>query len=253
MPIAITRPISPKIGECELTYLPRVEIDIELARAQHDTYQAVLTALGCDIVSLPAEADLPDSVFVEDTAIVLGELALITRPGAESRRPETGSVARALKAYRRLIFIQEPGTLDGGDVLRVGQTLYVGSSERSNDDGIEQLTAAVTPLGYRVAPVPVGECLHLKSAVTQVGPNTLLMNRQLVEEHYFYGTDIIDVHDAEPLGANALLIGDQVIYPTTFPYTLKRLQDRGIRVKCIDVSEIEKAEGGVTCCSLVFE
>ena len=253
MAIAMTRSASPRMGDCELTYLPRVEIDIELVRAQHEEYQNALAALGCQLVPLPAEPDLPDSIFVEDTAIVLPEVAIITRPGAESRRPETGSVAQALKAYRKLIFVQAPGTLDGGDVLRVGQTLYVGSSNRSNGEGIRQLATATLPLGYSVVPIPVSGCLHLKSAVTLVGPNTLLMNRQLVDASYFTEFDIIDVHDAEPLAANALLIGEQVIYPTSYPYTRKRLQDRGIRVKCVDVSEIEKAEGAVTCCSLVFE
>ncbi len=253
MSIAMTRPVSHKMGECELTFLPRVEIDIELARAQHEEYQAALVALGCRLVPLPAEPDLPDSIFVEDTAVVLRQVAVITRPGAESRRPETESVAQALKAYRKMIFIQAPGTLDGGDVLRVGQTLYVGSSGRSNGEGIEQLAAAARPFGYRVVPVPVGGCLHLKSAVTQVGPNTLLINSQLVDAGYFSGIDLIDVHDAEPSAANALLIGDQVIYPASFPYTRRRLEDHGIHVKCVDVSEVEKAEGAVTCCSLVFE
>jgi dimethylargininase len=251
--IALTRPVSPQMGQCELTFLPRVEIDIELAGAQHREYEKALEALGCKIVYLPAEPELPDSVFVEDTAVVLDEVAIITRPGAESRRPETESVAKALRDYRGLVFIQPPGTLDGGDVLRVGKTLYVGSSSRSNPSGIEQLTSAVARVGYRVVPVPVSECLHLKSAVTRVGPNTLLMNRRLAETSYFSGMDLIDVDDQEPLGANALIIGNQVIYPSSFPRTRKRLEERGIVLTCVDVSEIEKAEGAVTCCSLIFE
>ena len=249
----MTRPVSPKMAQCELTFLPRVEIDLELPRAQHAAYETALAALGCQIVSLPAEPDLPDSVFVEDVAIVLDETAIITRPGAVSRRLEAESAASELKQYRELIFIRAPGTLDGGDVLRVGRMLYVGSSNRSNSEGIEQLAAASARFGYTVVPVLVGDCLHLKSAVTQVGPNTLLMNRQLVEDRYFQGMDVIDVHDAEPLAANALLIGDKIIYSASFPLTRKRLQDRGVVVHCVDVSEVEKAEGAVTCCSLVFE
>jgi dimethylargininase len=241
------------MGQCELTYLPRQEIDIELAGAQHRRYEQALEALGCKIVSLHAEPELPDSVFVEDTALVLDEVAIVTRPGADSRRPETESVAKALRNYRDQVFIQPPGTLDGGDMLRVGKTLYVGSSSRSNASGIEQLMSSTVPFGYRVAPVPVGECLHLKSAVTQVGPNTLLINRRLVEASHFFGMDLIGVDDREPLGANALMIGNQVIYSATFPRTRQRLEERGITVKCIDVSEIEKAEGAVTCCSLIFE
>ena len=253
MRIAITRPLSPKLGQCELTYLPRVEIDVERARAQHRAYEQTLETLGCRVVPLPAEPDLPDSVFVEDAAIVLDEIAIITRPGAASRRPETASVTEALKDYRELSFIQAPGTLDGGDVLRIGKTLYVGSSSRSNRSGIEQLTSIVSLNGYRVIPVPVGECLHLKSAVTQAGPNTLLINRRWVDPGCFSGMELIDVDAQEPLGANALVVGNQVIYPTSFPRTRERLETRGIRVTSVDVSELEKAEGAVTCCSLIFE
>jgi dimethylargininase len=241
------------MGQCELTYLPRAEIDIELARAQHRVYEKALERLGCRLVSLPGELDLPDSVFVEDTAVVLHEIAIITRPGATSRRPETVSVAKALGEYRELMFLQPPGTLDGGDVLRVGKTLYVGSSSRSNRSGIEQLTSIVAPFGYCVVSVLVRECLHLKSAVTQVGPNTLLINRQLVETSCFSGMDLIDVDGREPSGANALLIGNQVVYPASCPRTRERLEARGISVAGVDVSEIEKAEGGVTCCSLILE
>ncbi len=253
MLIAITRPPSPKIGQCELTYLPRAEIDIELARAQHGAYEKVLERLGCRLVSLPGEPDLPDSVFVEDTAVVLDEIAIITRPGAASRRPETVSAARALGEYRELLFTQPPGTLDGGDVLRVGKTLYVGSSSRSNQSGIEQLTSMITPFGYRIVSVHVRECLHLKSAVTQVGPSTLLLNRRWVEPGYFLGMDFIDVDDQEPLGANALIVGNQVVYSSSFPRTRERLEKSGIQVTTVGVSETEKAEGAVTCCSLIFE
>jgi len=253
MLIAMTRPISPKMGHCELTYLPRVEIDIELARAQHREYEKTLEALGCSIVHLSAEPELPDSVFVEDTALVLDEVALITRPGAESRRLETESVAKRLGEYRELIFIQPPGTLDGGDVLRIGKTIYVGSSSRSNASAFSQILTTLARFGYRIVTVPVGECLHLKSAVTQVGPSTLLINRRLVVTNYFPGMDFIDVADEEPLAANTLLIGNQLIYSASFPRTRERLEARGIGVRCIDVSELEKAEGAITCCSLIFD
>lgn len=241
------------MGQCELTYLPRVEIDIELAAAQHHAYEKTLETLGCAIVPLPVEPGLPDSVFVEDVAVVLDELAIITRPGAETRRPETASVAQVLQKYRDLVIIRPPGTLDGGDVLRVAKILYVGSSSRSNKSGIEQLASATAPLGYRVVPVPVGECLHLKSAVTQVGPNYLLINHRLVDEGVFPGMDFIDVADDEPLGANALFVGNQVVYSATFPRTRERLEEKGIAVRCLNVSEVEKAEGAVTCCSLILE
>lgn len=252
MLIAITRPPSPKIGQCELTYQERVEIDLEHSRAQQHTYEKTLQAMGCTIVALAEEPELPDSIFVEDVAVVLDELAMITRPGAESRQPETKSVASLLQNYRELFYIQSPGTLDGGDVLRVNQTVYVGVSSRSNRSGIEQLASATAPWGYRVVPVTAGECLHLKSAVTQVGHTLLLINRRLVEVNYFSGMDFIDVAEEEPLGANALRIGEQVVYSAAYPRTRERLEEKGIVVKPVDVSEVEKAEGAVTCCSLIF-
>ncbi|MBU0490440.1 MAG: dimethylargininase [Chloroflexi bacterium] len=252
MHIAITREVSPAIGRCELTHLDRRPIDVTLAQAQHRQYEECLTALGCRVERLPAEPDLPDSVFVEDTAIVLDELAVITRPGAASRRPETASVARALASYRPLHHIQAPGTLDGGDVLRLGHTLFVGQSGRSNAVGIDQLRALLRPWGYRVEAVPVTGCLHLKSAVAQVAPNTLLINRDWVPDDLWADWDLIDVDPAEPFAANALLVGDGVIYPAAYPATRERLRERGIRVRPVDVSELIKAEGGVTCCSLIL-
>lgn len=253
MLIAITRGVSPGFQNCELTYLPRLQIDMERARSQHHEYEKVLEGRGCRIVSLAAEPDWPDSVFVEDTAVVLDPVAIITRPGAVSRRAETGSIASALKPYRELRFIQAPGTLDGGDVLRVGKTLYVGISTRSGERGIEQLGQAVAPFGYIVRPVPVSRCLHLKSAVTQVGPDALLINRAWADPADFRGMQIIDVDPLEPFAANAIWMGDCTIYPVSWERTRNRLEKEGIIVQTVDVSELEKAEGAVTCCSLIFE
>ncbi len=252
MIIAVTREISPSMGQCELTFLERVEIDIPLARAQHAAYQQALVQAGCQVVSLPVEPDLPDSVFVEDAAIVLDEAAVITRPGAESRRPETASVAQALQAYRPLIIIEAPGTLDGGDALCAGKKIFIGSSSRSNRPGIDQLSASLSRFGYQVIPVPVGGCLHLKSAVTQVSPETLLLNRAWVDTGYFQGYHFIDVDSREPDGANALMVGNHLIYSVSHPYTRERLEKRGYPVIPMDISEVEKAEGAVTCCSLIF-
>ncbi len=253
MRLAITRPISPKMGQCELTYLPRTEIDLDLAYKQHHAYEQTLVRLGCQLVTLPPEPDLPDSVFVEDTAIVLDEVAIITRPGATSRRPETVSVAPILGEYRQLLWLQAPSTLDGGDVLSIGQALYVGVSSRSNSVGIEQLTTLLRPHGYRVVPVPLQGCLHLKSAVTQVAPDTLLLNRHWVEPSVFPGLRSIVVDEQEPMGANALMIGDWLVYSASFPRTRERLIRQGIQVTAVEMSETEKAEGAVTCSSLVFE
>jgi dimethylargininase len=253
MLVAITRPVSPSITRCELKHLVREVINVDVAREQHRWYERCLVDLGCEIRRLPLEPELPDSVFVEDTAVVLDELAVITRPGAESRRRETVSVAKALEAYRELRHIELPGTLDGGDVLRIGRMIYVGLSGRSNRTGIEQLRGYVEPCGYTVMVVEMKGCLHLKSAVTQVGRNTLLINRAWVDAGVFDGMELVDAAPTEPMGGNALLVGEVVVYPEAYVETRKRLEDRGVAVSAVDVSELAKAEGGVTCCSLIFE
>lgn len=251
-PMAVTRKISSAMARCELTHLLRAPINIALAREQHRAYEQTLRGLGCRVESLGEEPELADSVFVEDTAVILDEVAVIARPGAESRRPETASVAAALGKYRNLVRIESPGTLDGGDVLRVELSLYVGVSSRSNASGIEQLGALLQPFGYRVRPVTVHGCLHLKSAVTQVAADLLLINSRYVERQHFPGMRFLEVDESEPLGANALMVGGEVIYPRSHPRTAEALRRHGIRVHTLDMSETEKAEGGVTCCSLLL-
>ena len=251
---AITREISSAFENCQLTHLPRVPIDLERARAQHDAYEWALVELGCTVRRVDSGADMPDAVFVEDAAIVFREGAVIARPGAESRRGETRAVAEALARFGLSVReIQEPGTLDGGDVLAVGRDVFVGASRRSNPAGINQLRHIVNRLGYRVRTVPVQNCLHLKSAVTAVAPNTLLVNRNWVSPDAFGDLRLIDVDADEPHAANALVVGDVVICSAAFPKTRARLEQHGLRVKAVDVDELAKAEGGVTCCSLVFE
>jgi dimethylargininase len=251
-PIAVTRKVSSALTRCELTHLQRVVIDVALAREQHRAYEQTLHSLGCEIESLPEEPELADSVFVEDTAIVLDEVAVITRPGAPSRRAETASIAAVLGKYRDLVRIESSGTLDGGDVLRVGRSVYVGVSSRSNASGIAQLGVLLLPFGYRVLPVTMQGCLHLKSAVTQVAAETLLINSRLVDEKQFPGMRFIEVDEAEPLGANALMLGGEVIHSSSYPRTAEVLRRHGIRVRGMEMSETEKAEGAVTCCSLLL-
>jgi len=202
---------------------------------------------------LPPDADLPDSVFVEDTAIVLDELAIITRPGAASRRPETEAIQRALEPYRQLTHIFEPGMLDGGDVLVVGETIYVGLSTRSNRLGIEQLGYLVAPHGYQVRSVEFHSCLHLKSAVTRVSEDALLVQADWVNPRLFTDIETIQVHPEEPHGGNALWLDGSVLYSSGFERTRERLEKVGLTVRTVDLSELAKAEGGVTCCSLIFE
>jgi len=249
---AMIRPVSTAMTRCELTHLARSPVDVALARQQHQRYVELLASLGCRIIELAAEPELPDSVFVEDTTVVLDEIAVITRPGAVSRRPETLSVAATLERHRPCASIRSPGTLDGGDVLRVGRRLFVGQSGRTNDDAIRQLAAAAAPHGYEIVPVEVRGCLHLKSAVTQVGPDTLLINDDWVDRTAWPGMRFVAVAPGEPHAANAAMVGDAVVHADSGPRTRERLEAAGLRVLPVDVSEMEKAEGAVTCCSVIF-
>ena len=253
MLIAVTRAVSPRLAECELTHLPRDPINVAKAIADHERYEAALRSLGVRVVRAPEAPALPDGVFVEDAALVLDEVAIITRPGAPSRRPEIESMAGVLSGYRSLQRIQPPGTLDGGDVLVVGRQIYVGLSSRTNHDGLAQLETLLSEWGYEVISVPLNGCLHLKSAVTQVADNLLLINARWVRPECFASIESMTVAPSEPAGANALRIGTTVIYPTQYPETAERLDRAGVRVVTVPCAELAKAEGGVTCCSVVFE
>ncbi|GMV09622.1 MAG: N(G),N(G)-dimethylarginine dimethylaminohydrolase [Gemmatimonadota bacterium] len=250
---AITRPVSRSIAQCELTHVARTPIDLEIARRQHAEYEAALESLGVLIVRLPELPDHPDAVFVEDTALVLDEVAVLTRPGAESRRGEVDAMAEALAPFRRTVRITGEATLDGGDVLRLGRTLYVGRSRRTTAEGVAALGALVAPYGYEVREVPVRGALHLKSAATQVGPEWILVNPEWVDAAHFEGYDALTVDAGEPFAANAVLVNGAVVHSTAFPRTQAMLRAHGIRVVGVDASELAKAEGGVTCCSLLFD
>jgi len=252
MLVAVTRAVSPTLAECELTHRPRDPINVAKAVAEHACYEDALRSLGAAVVHAPPEPTLPDAVFVEDTALALEEVAVITRPGAASRRSETESMARVLGAYKPLVRIEPPGTLDGGDVLRVGRRLYVGLSSRTNRAGIAQLETLLDEWAYEVIPVTVSGCLHLKSAVTEVREDLLLINDRWVAAECFGSMEMLTVAPAEPDGANALRIGAAVIYPTHHPQTAERLDRAGVRVVSVPCGELAKAEGGVTCCSVVF-
>jgi dimethylargininase len=250
---AITRAVSPEIVNCQLTFVPRQPINLQIARAQHGAYEQLLRKLGARVVSLSAEADLPDSMFVEDPAVVLDELAVIFPLGTESRRPEGASLARALSKFRNLEYVTLPGTLEGGDILRIGRKLFVGITKRSNADGIRQLAAILKPHHYEVISVPVTGCLHLKSAVTFLGRQTLLANRGWFDPAPFRGYHWIDVDPGEPQAANALALGNTIIFPASFPGTRSLIEARGFDVTLLDISELQKAESGLTCSSLIFE
>lgn len=251
--VALTREISPDINRCELTHLERTAIDVEVARSQHREYERALEALGCRVERVAAAPELPDSVFVEDTVVVLDEIAILTRPGAPSRLGETAGMARAMEPYRRLARIEPPGTLDGGDVLRVDRTLFVGCSGRSNTAGIAQLGNLVAPFEYEVRPVPATGCLHLKTAVTLAAEHTLVINPAWADRRAFSAYTLIECDPAEPFGANVLRIGETVVHARAWELTRRRLESHGISVVPVDASELARAEAGVTCCSVVFE
>ncbi len=252
MPKAIVRAVSPRMAECELTHLERQPIRVPVAEKQHEEYMDALRILGCELLHAEELPFYPDSVFVEDCAIVLDELAIIARPGAESRRGEVHSVAELLEPLMPLFYIESPGLLDGGDVLRIGKEIWVGISGRTNRAAIQQMREIVEPKGYTVEEVELTDCLHLKSAVTQVAENTLLLNPDWVDPDIFEGFDIIETHPDEPGAANALLINGTVIFSSEFPITGLWLAEEGIELYFVDNSEVIKAEGGVTCCSVVF-
>ena len=249
--VAITRAVSPGLGACELTHLARVPIDVDLARAQHRAYETALIDGGCLVERLDTSADMPDSVFVEDIAIVFDELALITRPGAESRRRETSAVAGALAAYRTLHAIQPPGTVDGGDVLVVGRRVFVGRSSRTNEAAVVQMRHLLEPLGYTVTDTVVRGCLHLKSAVTALAHDRLLVNREWIDMATFDGFTLVDVDPAEPSAANALRLADRIVLSASFPRTAERVARAGLQTHLVEATEVAKAEGAVTCCSLI--
>jgi dimethylargininase len=251
--IAITREPSHSLGDCELTHLDRKAIDIALAARQHLSYEQYLGQFGYAVIRLPAEHDLPDAVFVEDAAVVFPGIAVITRPGAVSRRPETVSMAEELKKWRPLRFIAPPGTLDGGDVLTLGKNVYVGISGRSNENGIGQLRHHLKAFGYTVTGVPVRGCLHLKTALAPLYDDLLLINPLWVNPVVFEGVTCVPVHPSEPCGANLLRFGNAALCSESFPRTIDWLTGHGLDVHTIDYSEMAKAEAGLTCCSVLFD
>jgi dimethylargininase len=250
--IAFLREVSPRLAECELSFLTRTAIDAGRARQQHARYAAELAALGLSLEwlePLPAHAD---GVFVEDTAVVLPEIAVIARPGVASRRDEVASVAAGLAPHRPLARIAPPGCLEGGDVVRIGRTLYVGASGRSNSAGIEQLAQALVPCGYRVCAVEMRDCLHLKSAATFITPDILLANPAWVDPGRFDARRVVEVAEGEAFAANTLSVAGVTLLSAAFPRTERRLQQAGVSTRALDVSELQKAEAALTCMSLVL-
>jgi dimethylargininase len=250
---ALTRGVSPSLADCQLTYMNRVCIDVQRAARQHRAYEESLRELGASVVTLPVEPELPDAVFVEDLAVVVDEVAVIARMGTAQRQPEVESLAAALARYRPLRFLDAPATLEGGDEIRVGRTIYIGVSCRTNDPGVAQLRGALRPFDYEVRQVGVKGCLHLTTGASYIGANTMLVNPAWVDAAQFVGFDIVETPETEPWGANSVVVGDVVLLSASYPRTCERLVERGFKVRTVDISELEKAEAGLSCMSLTFE
>lgn len=251
--IALTHIPSPRLQAGERTHLPREPLDPDLALRQHQAYRSALAACGCEVRLLAVNGDLPDAVFIEDTAVVLDEIAIITRMGAPSRAAEPGGVAPVLGRYRPLERLDAPATLEGGDVLRIGRTLLVGLTGRTNRAGAEALASLARPLGYQVRPVELRGCLHLKTAVTALPDGRLLANPAWLAGGELPGFEIVPVHPEEPFAANVALAGDRVVMSAAHPRTTDQVHRLGFEVTTVELSEFAKAEGAVTCLSLLFE
>jgi dimethylargininase len=253
MLIAVTRPVSASLGRCELTFLEREPIDVALARRQHAAYERALEGLGATIVRLSPQDDLPDAVFIEDSAIVLDELAVIPIMGAESRRAETVEVARCLGRFRPLRRLEPPATLDGGDVMVAEKTIFVGQTARTNQAAVAQLRRTTEPHGYAVQALEPRGCLHLKSACTYLGRRTVLANPEWIDVAAFEGLKVVTVDPQEPFAANAVGVGGTLLFPVDLPRTRTRLESEGFTIVPLETAELRKAESALTCMSLLFD
>lgn len=248
---ALVRAVSPRFAEAVRTFRDHEAIDVVEARAQHTAYRAALSNLDVEVVGLPDADDHPDGVFVEDAAVVIDDLAVLTRPGAASRRDEPATLAPTLEGRgMALARIEAPGHLDGGDVLRVDDTLYVGVGVRTDREGVRQLAELAASRGRRVVPVAVPGALHLKTAVTALPDGTLIGMPGWVEVAGFDGQPVHGV--PEPAGANVLLVGEHVLVSASAPRTAEMIEQRGFAVSAVDIGELEKAEAGLTCMSVLL-
>jgi dimethylargininase len=254
MLVAFTRGVSSSLSGCLLTFLSREHIDIERAIAQHRSYEDCLRQLGVHVISLPPEPELPDSVFVEDPVIVLDEVAVIPTMGAVARQPEVKSLVGLLSQFRPLKFLDPPATLEGGDRVRIDRDLFVGVSGRTNRTAIAQLQSLLAPYDYKVRPVEVSQCLHLTTGCSYIGNNTVLLNPSWVDATQFRDFNVINTPAEEPWAANTVVIEDAgLIVSASFPRTQDLLAESGFNVYGVEISELEKAEAGLSCMSLIFE
>lgn len=246
------RPSLAGLDRCELSHVDREPVDGERLLEQHAAYVAALEQAGAEVQVLPALDGFPDALYVEDTAIVLDEVAVITRPGAESRQGETESIAEALSEHRELIRVEAPGTVDGGDVCATDGVVYVGWSDRTNHPGLKQLAHLLLPHGHMVKAVEVKGCLHMKSAMTRLEEERLLVCSSRLNLERVQGMELVEVPMEEPDGANVLALGNHVIASNAYPRTNEMLAGLGYTMIELDLSELHKMEAATTCPSLIL-
>lgn len=249
----VTHQPSPGMQECELTFLENQRIDLELAASQHVEYRKMLESCGARVITLTDNLDLPDSVFVEDPIIVFDEVAVLTSMGVESRRRESAALESYFKHHREIERIKLPARIEGGDVLKIGRRIYVGESPRTNGEGIRSLARILEPYGYRIIPVQVNGCLHLKTGCTALDEQTLILNPAWVDPSQFAGYRIVETPPGEPFGANVLPIATTICMNEAFPQTLYLVKELGYNVRSTNISEFVKAEAGLTCMSIPFQ
>lgn len=249
---AITRLPASTLTGCELTHIGRDPIDLERTLTQHEDYRKILEECNYTVITLDAEAAYPDSVFVEDTAVMLPEAAILLPLGTETRRGEAELMRETLGSLSEVRIADPEVSIEGGDVLRIGRKIFVGESSRTDADGIAELSRLTADLDYRVIPVAVQSSLHLKTAVTALDESTVLLNPDWVSESAFEGCEAIEVDPSEPFAANILKLGSRIVAHKGFPYTIGRLRNAGFEVIEADISEFLKAEAGLTCLSLLI-
>ncbi len=250
--LALVHVPSPALDAGQRTYVNRASVDADAAARQHRNYVQSLSAAGAKVVSLDVNADEPDGVFIEDVAIILGEVAVLTTMGTTARQAEPARVRSTLEQHRQVQAIEQPARIEGGDVLRVGRQLIVGLSKRTDDAGLEALSDIAKPLGYSITPVPVKECLHLKTACTALPDGRLLVNPNWIDTDAISAFQHVWIPPEEPWGANTLPLGNTVVLPTAHVETAELIQNLGFPVQQVDISEFAKVEGGVTCLSLII-
>lgn len=252
MKIALTHKVSPNIHQCEITHIGRSPIDYQLAAKQHKNYCSILHSAGLEVKELSVSLNYPDSTFIEDTAVVLDEIAILACMGAKSRRGEVINIEPELAEYRPLKYIQFPATLEGGDVLQMNKQIFVGLSSRTNQEGLASIKEILSSFGYQVIQVSVKDCLHLKSACTMIDQETLLVNHDWLDMEPISGFRKINIAPGESGSANCLSLNEVIYLPEGYPRTSEILTKHGYMVQNIDISELQKAEGGLTCSSIIF-